>query len=329
MSRIERALEKAASMRGPSGTRTDRGPEQPVAPQKCDRAVFNIPERAVEKDMVDRHIISIKEPGSATAEEYKKLRARIFTNTEKEFLNCIQVTSAFEGEGKTVTALNLAATIAQGIDHTVLLVDADLRRPSVHSYLGMQPRNGLSEYLQSKATLPEVLVKTGIGKLVVLPAGNPPENPAELLASEKMKELVYELKHRYRDRYVIFDSPPLLTTADSQYLKNYIDGVLFVVQAARTPAGAASQAVALLNGARVFGTVFNNVPRYLFKQGSYYGYSREAPSRLAPRPEVMQRVEDLSASVGQMLMRTGLRETGQKIKLSISERMTWGKKKTD
>jgi Mrp family chromosome partitioning ATPase len=136
----------------------------------------------------------------------------------------------------------------------------------------------------NKATIPDILVKTGIGKLVLLPAGSPVENPAELLASERMKSLVREMKHRYPDRYLIFDSSPVLLAADALSLGNYMDGIIFVVQADRTSPKVVTSALALLKGYNILGSVFNNVPSYLHQKqyGSYYRYGgkyQTVPSR--------------------------------------------------
>jgi len=273
MSRIEKALEKAAQLR--QGGRESSSTISVTRERQSSTPVFEVGESIIDPTAVNKHIVCITDPTAPSAEEYKKLRARIFKSTEKDFLNSLLVTSALAGEGKTVTAINLAITMAQEIDHTVLLIDTDLRQPSIHTYLGITPQYGLSDYLQAKVQLSDILIKTGIGKLVLLPAGNPPSNPSELLASEKMKDLVREMKYRYRDRYIIFDSSPLLTTAEALYLKEYIDGAIFVVQAGRTPVKSAGQALALLNDTHVFGTVFNNVPRYLSSQGMPY-YDRSS-----------------------------------------------------
>jgi len=183
-----------------------------------------------------------------------------------------------------MTAINLAIAIAQEIDHTVLLVDADLRRSSIHTYFGIKPEKGLSDFLESRAELSEVMIKTGIGKLVLLPAGNPPRNPSELISSERMRILIRELKFRYRDRYIIIDSSPLLMTSDALSLCNYTDGIIFVVQADHTTVKAATQAVSLLKGHNVLGTVFNDVPKHLAKNlypyysnSAYYGSHTNTP----------------------------------------------------
>ncbi len=137
----------------------------------------------------------------------------------------------------------------------------------------MNPTRGLSDYLTFKAELPDILIKTGLGKLVFLPAGTPPKNPAELLASDRMKELVTELKERYRERYIIFDSSPLLLAADTLSLADYMDGLIFVVQAARTSRKNVAQAYSHIKGYNILGAVFNDVPKHL-SQNLYSPYYR-------------------------------------------------------
>ena len=240
-------------------------------------AGFEVGEPAVNPDTVDRHIVCITEPNSVATEQYKKLRARIIKATTENFLNTIMVTSPDMGEGKTITATNLAVSIANEIDHTVLLVDTDFKHPSVHKYLGIETKQGLSDCLMGKAELSQVMIKTGIGKLVFLPAGNAAENAAELLSSEKMKMLVHEMKHRYKDRYIIFDSSPLLVISDSIPMSSYMDGVLLVIQASRTTPKAASHAISQIKGSNILGVVFNNVSKYLARNlyPYYYLYNKE------------------------------------------------------
>lgn len=278
MSRIEQALEKAVKMRetvkDTAPVETDTGVSQPPLPK------FEVGEPIIDIKAMDRNLVCITDPYSSAAEQYKKLRLRILNATKNDFLNTIMVTSSDVGEGKTVTAINLAITIAKEIDHTVLLVDTDLRNPAIHKYFGIEARYGFSDYLTDKVKLSDIFIKTGIGKLVFLPGGEPPENPAELISSDKMKRLVQELKLRYKDRYIIFDSSPVLVAADSLSLGGYMDGIVFVIQAARTSEKTAEQAISLMKGTNILGIVFNNVPHDLAKSiyPSYYyhyGYGKE------------------------------------------------------
>ena len=266
MSRIEKSLEKAMEMQGSA---VKEGPSGASGKTEVNVTAVYRPEggQLIRPEDVDHGIVCIREPGSPIAEQYRKLRARILKSTKTgEFLNTIMVASAGEGEGKTVTAINLAVTIANEIDLTVLLVDTDLRNPSVHKYLGLRSGPGLSEYLKGEVAIPDAMVKTGIGKLMVLPAGSVPENPSELLSSARMRSLVGELKNRYQDRYIILDSPPLLSVADSIPLAGYVDGVLMVVRAASTKSRAASRALSLIKGSHILGVVFNDVPELMAKQ---------------------------------------------------------------
>ncbi len=269
MSRIEKALEKAVEMRE---SVRDAIAEETITDHKVAFAEFEVGEAVVNPDLVDRHIVCLTEPHSFVGEQYKKLRARILKATSKDFLNTIMVTSPDIGEGKSITVLNLAVTMANEFDYTVLLVDADLKHPTIHRYLGIESKYGLSDYLMNKAKLQDILIKTGIGKLVVLPAGSPLENAAELLASERMRSLVQELKRRYKDRYIIFDSAPILITADSLSLSRYMDGIVFVIQAYRTTPKIVSHAISLIKGSNILGIVFNNVPEYLAK--NLYPYEK-------------------------------------------------------
>ena len=123
----------------------------------------------------------------------------------------------------------------------------------------------------------DILIKTDVGNLVFLPGGNPSDNTTELLSSEKMKMLVQEMKLRYKDRYVIFDSSPLLVTADPLSLGSYMDGILMVIQEGRTSQKDVLQSISLMKGWNILGVVFNNVPKYLPKSlyPYYYQYSSQ------------------------------------------------------
>jgi protein-tyrosine kinase len=270
MSRIEKALEKAVKLRESMQGKADK--ETSLSEPKVPFAGFDAGEGCINTEMVDRYIVCMKEPRSFIAEQYKKLCARIIKDTAKDFLNTIMVSSPDMGEGKTITALNLSLAIANEIDYSVLLVDADLRQPSVHKYLGLESKLGLSDYLMGKAGLQDILVKTGIGKLVILPSGNPSENTSELLASERMRKLVHDMKHRYKDRYIIFDSSPILVSADALPLSSYMDGIVLVIQALHTTQNAASNALSLIKGTKVLGIVFNDVPNDLAKNLYPYYY---------------------------------------------------------
>ena len=144
----------------------------------------------------DPKLVVLSAPDSMDAENFKILRSQILFPKEGKRPRVIMVTSALPGEGKTFVSTNLAASIALGFNEHVLLVDCDFRRPSVHKMLGVSLAAGLYEYLTGKATLPDVIVKTGYGKLSVIPAGSPSSNPSELIASQMMRDFLHEVRNR-------------------------------------------------------------------------------------------------------------------------------------
>ena len=273
MSRIEQALEKAIKIRESAAVPVSEfDSHRQSAKKPSPLPAFHIKESIIDPVLVDRHIVCITDPYSPASEQYRKLRARILARTKQDFQNTIMVTSADVGEGKSITSINFAVALAQEMDHTVLLVDADMRKPSIHKYLGIKTDRGLSDYLSGQVELSDVLINTGLGRLVLLPAGNACSNPAELLSSNRMKELVKEMKHRYADRYIVIDTPPVLVSADAISMSNHVDGVIFVVQAAKTSEKTVKKAINLLKGAIMLGIVYNNVPDYLGKNLNPYYY---------------------------------------------------------
>ncbi|NLC71461.1 MAG: polysaccharide biosynthesis tyrosine autokinase [Desulfuromonadaceae bacterium] len=209
------------------------------------------------------------------AEEYKKLKTVLMQMTRGEkFRNVLMMTSTVSGEGKTLTALNLGICLAQGMDHTALVVDADLRKPRVHEYLGLSSSEpGLIQCLSEDYPLEKALVKTGIGKLVVLPSGGTVANPVDLLSSKRMKEFVRELKGRYPDRYVLFDTTPILSFAESQYLASVMDGVIFVVREEKAKVNQVKMALELLKKTNnLLGVVYND-SHLISKHDDNYYYS--------------------------------------------------------
>lgn len=277
MSRIEKAMERAAQIR--------KG-EVPVSetprPAQFNSTAFTIPHTTSQMPEVQQTVFSdnpllvtLNDPYSPTAEEYRKLKATLVKMTYGEpFRNTMMVTSAIPGEGKSITALNLAISLAQEFDHTVLLVDADLRRPAVHRYLNIDRRVGLSECLLNEADLSEAIIPTGIGRLSVVTAGREITNPGELFSSHRMKSMLEEIKHRYNDRYIIFDTPPLLPFAETRSLAHLVDGVIFVIKEELASQTNVRDAVETLKGANILGVVYNdaNIAHNLERYHSAYNY---------------------------------------------------------
>ena len=182
---------------------------------------------------IDPRVVVFHDPTAPIAEQYKMLRTNIQSMGAKRGLKSFVISSAVQGEGKTVTATNLAFVFAEDLNSkSVLLVDADLRKGRVSRLLGIEPRPGLSELLSNGTPLNDTLVDIGVRNLTILPAGKIPKNPAELLGSVKMKQVLTELRSKFD--VVLFDAPPVMNVTDPGVLGAQNDGVFLVVQAGRT-----------------------------------------------------------------------------------------------
>ena len=196
---------------------------------------------------------------SGVADAYRILRTQILQRMRDNHWNTLAVTSPRHGEGKTLTAINLAISLAREVDYTVLLVDANLRNPSIHDKLEFFPEYGLSDYLVKDVPLSKILIHPdGISRFVVLPAGSAMENSSEMLSSPKMERLVDELKTRYPSRIVIFDLPPILTSSDALAFSPLIDATLVVIGNGKTQKQDLKQSFEMLQGVEVIGTALNN-----------------------------------------------------------------------
>ena len=214
-------------------------------------------------------------------EEYRHIKRPLLMNaagkgaTVAEYANVIMVTSPNPGEGKTFTASNLALSIATERDRTVLLVDADLVRPSVNKLFDFEAEIGLVDYLiEDNLQLSEVLLKTNIPSLTILPAGSSHHLSTELLASGNMRALVQEMSKRYSDRIVIFDSPPLLATSEASILASLVGQVVMVVEAEKTRQSQVKEVLALLDANTIVGFVLNKSRGPLADYYYGYGYSQ-------------------------------------------------------
>nr|WP_232370875.1 CpsD/CapB family tyrosine-protein kinase [Desulfogranum marinum] len=166
----------------------------------------------------------------AVAESIRTLRTRILYPVIGNTPRTLLITSASPGEGKSFICANLGISLAQGVDDYCILVDCDLRRPSQHQMFGVSNERGLVNHLQQNIAAEELIIKSGVDKLSILPAGPPPVNPAELSGSDSMIKLVNEMKERYDDRFVLLDSPPLHAAAETAVLAQHVDGVILVIR---------------------------------------------------------------------------------------------------
>lgn len=215
-----------------------------------------IGDRYVEIDLDRLHSVGVVTPNaprSLIGDEFRIIKRPLLRNVqgkgaaEIKNANLIMVTSSLPGEGKSFSSINLAISMAMELDHTVLLIDADVSRPSVLNILGLPPRKGLMDVLTSNnMQLGDVLLKTNIEKLSLLPAGTPHPRATELLASDAMNSLLEELAERYSDRIIVFDSPPLLVTTESRVLATHMGQIVMVVECNRTAQAAVKQALAAI-----------------------------------------------------------------------------------
>lgn len=292
MSIIERAVEllRSTAEPSPSATRSgkpERDPIVRVAEEIGRRGVVpdarpapprNRPARTVRVDRERLHQQSMIAPDgerSAITETFRHIKRTILDSAASATAgapppNLVMVTSALPGEGKTFCAINLAISIALEVDRTVLLVDADVAKPGVLQTLGMQPDKGLMDVLlDRRIELAEVLLKTDIGRLSLVPVGTAHKHATELLASDAMRELLREMAARYRDRVIIFDSPPLLAASEAGVLASQMGQIVMVVEAGNTAESALRDALGLIDVRRVTGLLLNKGEDH----GLKYGYA--------------------------------------------------------
>lgn len=216
-------------------------------------------------------------PRSQIADEYRVVKRPLIMNAQGkgaapvENGNLIMVTSSMPGEGKSFTAINLAMSIATELDNTVLLVDADLARQSVLNVLGLPPAKGLMDVVAGdRLALSDVLLRTNVERLTLLPAGTAHSRATELLASDAMIQLLGEMASRYPDRIIVFDSPPLLVTTEARTLAAHMGQIVMVVEAEKTTHATLKQALTTIEACPVKLLMLNKSSRS--KAGSYYGY---------------------------------------------------------
>ncbi|MBY0063434.1 MULTISPECIES: CpsD/CapB family tyrosine-protein kinase [Priestia] len=216
-----------------------------------------------------RRLLSHNSPKDPVAEQYRTIRTNIQFSDADQDIKSIVLTSTGPGEGKSTTASNLATVYAQqGL--RVLLIDADLRKPTAHYTFRLENHVGLTNVLTKQSTLGQAVQATEVQDLSLLTSGPIPPNPAELLASNNMTELLKEMKAQFD--MVIFDTPPVLAVADAQILANQVDGSILVVSSGKTDKEAAVKAKELLlkANAKVLGAVLNN--RKMEEGSDYYYY---------------------------------------------------------
>jgi non-specific protein-tyrosine kinase len=276
MSKLKKALAKAKIERGDedanfakndSTYKADRLTSKSSASNYRSELDISYSETKVKK--IDSHILKKGKIISLfhdieKIDQIKTLRTQVLNHLNKIDGNSILITSPNPCEGKTFTSINLGVSIAQELDRSLLLVDADLRQHAkphkdfAADFFGTDMTEGLSNYLLGQAKISDLLVNPGIDRLVLLPAGRPLPNSAELLGSPRMVKLVNDIKSRYADdRIIIFDSPSVLSCADPLVLSRYVDGILLVLEEERTTVEDLKKTMELLKDKPVFGTLLN------------------------------------------------------------------------
>jgi capsular exopolysaccharide synthesis family protein len=281
MGKVYEALQRAEAERGRRGAAVVPGvSSQPAAAaarrSHADRGLLGRiwsrvqeqfrPAEIEDANTLNKRRIALLQPDSFVAEQFRSLRARIDALAAERPVRTIGVTSSMPGEGKTTTAVNLAIVSSMSLGRRVLLVDCDMRRPKVHSALGLRPECGLAELLTGDATLDRAVMKVEGTNLDVLAVRATPSNPSELLASDRMRALVEELAHSYDQ--IIFDTPPTLAIPDAKIMSELMDGLVFVVRANATPREDVASALDVLDRRRVLGLVLNDVAA----EPERYGY---------------------------------------------------------
>ena len=285
MGKISRALEKSGKGHSPEAV-GDKGKmfsnQEPIHGEILDAA------EAKESQLPERHyppighwderLLKVTSLSGQLSESFRVLRSRILHPSDAgKNLKTILVTSTAPGEGKSFVTANLAISLARGMDQYCLVVDCDLRRPTLAGMLGMGNDPGLSDYLQARYDVPQVIQKTTVQKLSLLASGIPPVNPSELLGSARMQGLVQQLSARYDDRFVIFDSPPIQAASETSVLAKQVDGVILVIRWCASGRDNVRRLVEDIGKEKIIGVVFNGyksniVESKLRKYSDHYQY---------------------------------------------------------
>jgi capsular exopolysaccharide synthesis family protein len=223
---------------------------------------------------VEAHVDVLLNPMSVVSEQYRALRSRIERLNFEGKIQTLALTSAAKGEGKSLTALNLALVMAQDGTKDVLLVDADLRRPKLHKLLGLEPSPGLGDFFRGGASAQEIVRRTPFFGLAVTTAGSVGGHPGELLASPEFEEWVAVLRSEFD--YIFFDTPPIHPVSDVNFLAPSVDAILLVVRAGKTPRGLVKHAAETLPAGKLVGSILNRAENvgpgygYGYRKGDYY-----------------------------------------------------------
>ena len=257
------------------GSATNVAKDSDVTSREINRNKVNLLDRLLAKNM----LVPGSGLGPSFQDDYRRIKRPLVSNAigrNKSMVdrgNLILVTSSIPGEGKSFTSVNLALSIANEKDTTVLLVDCDVAKQGVSRMLGLEKVSGLVDVLESDdLTIGDVMLQTDIPNLRVVSAGKQHEYVNELLASQRMTYLVNEIASRYKDRIIIFDGPPLLATPQTQVLAGLVGQVVFVIEAGKTPQSVVEEALEMIPEEQATGLVMNKNEGISGRSGYYYGY---------------------------------------------------------
>ncbi len=207
-------------------------------------------------ELIKNRVIAGDDRSASTA-EYKMLRTRVSRLMKVNGWSTLAITSPGQSEGKTLTSINLAISMSMEVDQSVLLVDLDLKKPSIAKKFNCYPSAGISDYFLSDIPLSDILFNPGLERFVILPGNERIVNSSEILSSLKMIQLIEEIKFRYSRRIVIFDLPPVLLTDDALAFSPHVDAILLVVEDGKTKKNELKRAVNLLKSSNILGIVVN------------------------------------------------------------------------
>jgi len=264
MDRITKAVKRARQERenvvgySPSADKSLRGRE------------IHVRKIQVSPETLRENRIIIGDENDACSHAFKVLRTRVWQQMRTHGWNTLGITSANAGEGKSLTAINLAIGLAKmSVVQSIILVDLDMRRPSLNKYFDFWPEAGISDYLQGAVGISEVLVEPDVGNITLLPGNMPFSNSSEIISSSRMQRLLNEIKAHFPSRLVIFDLPPMLLTDDVMVFAPSVDAILLVIEEGKSTSEEITRTIDLLKGVELLGTVLNK-SEDVFRGEGYY-----------------------------------------------------------
>ncbi|MDD3370890.1 MAG: AAA family ATPase [Alphaproteobacteria bacterium] len=258
MDRLEKALEKSRQQRAALEAEQAERSERLVSASVGAAPIVASDSQELDEGMLEQNRIVAHRTRSPEADVYRQLRTKVLQIMKASGFKALAITSPNYKDGKTTVSVNLGISIALDLKQSVLLVDLDLRKPSLDQYLGLKTQYGLTDYLKNDKPLKDCLTRPSFERVSVLPAGSSLDNSSELLISPKMISLAQEIKNRYPDRIVIYDLPPVLLQDDPVAFMPQIDAVLVVVRDGVTKPEDLKRCLGSLSRANVIGTVLNN-----------------------------------------------------------------------